>query len=373
MAVVASAPIGVEAQVGLDTANLHIDDIISHRVFARDANKVVKDPVLNDKLMKLPREGLDAIQKRLTAALGSRSHGIEMSIEKTDVESFLQLAANSICQTSSEVFIAASKTMAAKLSAAQAGTSGLSGVIFVIRGRIGKLPTRFLSVIKAEVHDGFGAGDSDDTVAVKYLKSLMLTPTQRLYKVGLLLELQSGIPVPVGDYAPGNYRAFLFDHLITATETRSAAAYFYSGFLGMDIQKSSKKLTQDFFEHSEAFIKSASLSEDAKWELKEALRVDLRSSSAVINVADFAQQHIENEDMRDRYCDYLEKRGFPKNAVVKDVAYVKSRLRRARRWTFSTGVKLDIPSNANRDVVKIKERTEAETTLVISGSFIETE
>lgn len=372
MAVVASSAATTSTQAGLDTANLQIDEIISHRVFARDASKVARDPVLTDKLMRIPREGLDALQQRLTTALGSRSHGIEMSIEKTDAESFFQVAADAISQ-GKDHFIEATRTMARKLAAAQANTNGLSGVLIVLRGRIGRQPCRFLAVIKAEVHDGFGAGDTDDAVSMDYLKSLMLTPTQRLYKVGLLMELKAGPAAKVGSYVSTGYRAFLFDHLITATETRSAAAYFYAHFLGMDIQKSSKKLTQDFFEHSETFIKTSSLSDDEKWELREALRVDLRSGSAIINASEFATNHIQDETVRQSYCDYLDSRGFPKTAVAKDVAYVKSRLRRPRRWDFSNGVKLLIPADADPEVVKVTKQTETETTVVIGGSFKETD
>jgi len=200
----------------------------------------------------------------------------------------------------------------------------------------------------------------------------MLTPAQRLYKVGLLLEIQSALPVQLGDYEPSHYRAFLFDHLVTATETRSAAAYFYSGFLGMGIQKSSKKLTRDFFEHTETFIKTSSLQDEKKWELREALRVDLRSSSAVISVADFAGNNIEDKDVQDAYCAYLHSQGFPKSAVTKDVSYVKTRLRRPRRWAFSSGVKIVIPSEAGSDSVIIKKRTSAATTVLIKGSITET-
>lgn len=372
MAVVVSSAATTSTQAGLDTANLQIEDIISHRVFARDATKVPRDPVLTNKLMQIPREGLDALQQRMTSALGSRSHGIEMSIEKTDAESFFQLAADAISQGKAH-FIAATRTMATKLATAQSNTSGLSGVLIVLRGRIGRQPTRFLAVIKAEVHDGFGAGDTDETVSMNYLKSLMLTPTQRLYKVGLLIELKSGPALAPGSYVSTGYRAFLFDHLITATETRSAAAYFYAHFLGMGIQKSSKKLTQDFFEHSETFIKTSSLSDDEKWELREALRVDLRSASAIINAADFAAEHIQDETVRQSYCDYLENQGFPKAAVAKDVAYVKSRLRRPRRWAFTSGVKLLIPADADPRIVTVKKQTETETTVVIGGSFTETD
>lgn len=370
MAAVANAKLGIQPQTGLDTANLKIDDIISHRLFARDANKIVRDPVLQDKVINLPQEGVDAIQQRLTAALGSRSHGIEMSIEKTDADSFMQLAADAVCRVRRDIFISASQTMAKKLSDAQAGTSGLPGVVFVIRGQIGKMPKRFLAVIKAEVHDGFGADESEEA-SVQYLKSLMLTPTQRLYKVGLLLELEAALPTKLGSYEPSHYRAFLFDHLITATETRLAAAYFYSAFLGMGIQKSSKKLTQDFFERTEEFIRTSSLPEEKKWELREALRVDLRSSSAVISVADFAQKFIENEDLRDEYCDHLYATGFPKSAVAKDIAYVSSRLRRPRKWGFSSGVRIVIPSDASRHAVTVEKSTSDATTVLIQGVLTE--
>ena len=96
-AVTTLAPVPVTA-AGLDTANLSIDDIIGHRVFARDATKVPKPPVLATALMNLPAQGSDALQQRLTASLGSRSHGLEMSIDKTDANSFFQLAAHAIGQ-----------------------------------------------------------------------------------------------------------------------------------------------------------------------------------------------------------------------------------------------------------------------------------
>jgi hypothetical protein len=367
-AVTTLTPIPVSA-AGLDTANLSIEDIICHRVFARDASKVPKGPVLAAGLMKLPTQGLDALQERLTAALGSRSHGLEMSIEKSDVTSFLQLAAHAISQDKAG-FIVSSHEMAKKLALAQANTSGLSGVLLVLRGRVGKHPRRFVAVIKAEVHDGFATGEADKAVDVNYLTSLMLTPTQRLYKVGLLLELASGPVKAVGTYDPTGYQAFLFDHLITATETRSAAAYFYAHFLGMDIQKSSRKMTQEFFQHSETFIKTCSLDDDDKWALREALRVDLRSASTVISVSDFASAHIADEAVRDAYCEFLEDRGFPKAAVSKDVAYVKAQLRKPRKLSFSTGVKVLIPADADQNVVTVTEQTATSATLVISGSFV---
>ncbi|MNM52000.1 37-kD nucleoid-associated bacterial protein [compost metagenome] len=353
----------------LDTANLMIDEIVSHRVFARDASKVAKPPQLKDKLLFLPREGIDALQQRLTTSLGSKSHGVELSIESTGPGSFVQVGAHAIARLKTPDFIESSRAMATMLASAQASTSGLAGMVFVIRGRMGISPKRFAAVIKAEVHDGFGAGDDAPESDVTYLRNLALTPTQRLYKVGLLLELVPSLEQVPGTYSVSNYRAFLFDHLITATETKAAAAYFYSGFLGMDIQKSSKKLTQDFYEYTTAFIASSPLPEEDRWELREALRVELRSNSAIISVGDFACQYIDDEDLRDSFENFMESRDFPKNAVHKDVEYVKAKLRRPRRMSFTSGVKVIIPADAEREVVKVVEENDSQVTLVVRGSM----
>lgn len=356
---------------GLDTANLQILEIISHHIFARDtSSKQTKEPSLRDDVIILPQAGIDALQQRMTTALGSRSHGIEMSIESSASDSFLQIAAHAIASTEKDIFVQASKEMTNKLSLAQAGTSGLAGIVFVIRGRIGKQKNRFLAVIKAELHDGFGTGEPGDT-AVQYLAQLALTPTQRLYKVGLLLETIPVAPAKPAIYEPSNYRAFLFDHLITATESRSAAAYFYSSFLGMGIQKSSKKLTQDFYEICHNFIKAAPISDDAKWELREALRVELRSNSTIISAHSFATEHVESEELRDSLLAHFEAKGFPKNAVNKDVEYVKSKLRRPRKLAFTSGVKVIIPADATKDTVVVNESNESETTITIHGTYQE--
>lgn len=368
---VAIAPVSVKPATALDTSNLLIDEIISHRVYAKDAKKVVKPPHLQDELMVLPGEGVDALQQRLTKAFGSRSHGIELSIERDDAGSFMQLGAHAIALLPKADFISASKTMAINLSTAQASTTGLSGIVFVIRGRMGAASKRFVSVIKAELHDGFGSSDDAEDAAFKYLKNLALTPSQRLYKVGLLLE-EKAVPATVlGDYSRGNYRGFLFDHLITATETRSAAAYFYQAFLGMGIQKSSKKLTQDFYENVRTFIASSPLSEDQRWELKEALRVELRSTSTVISASDFADDNMPTEQLRDSFLDFMDARSFPKAAIAKDVEFVKSKLRRPRKLSFTSGVKIIIPPDSEKCVVEVVDQNDEQATIVVRGTFHE--
>jgi hypothetical protein len=368
-AVSTDAVIAAVGQTGMDVSQLRVEQIIAHRVFERSVDKTVPPPKTGNKLINLPVEGREAIQKRITAAIGNRTHGVEMSIERIDKESFFQLASDLIHATDKE-FVEGSKKFAEMLTQAQGSTSAPAGMLAVVRGRVGATPKRYVAVIKADVHDGFAEVPGKDDVDMQYLQSLLLTGGQKLYKVGLLIEMKSGLREDVGDYEAGNYRALLYDHLITSTETREAAAYFFSAFLGMSIAKSSKKLTKDFFEHTRSFIDSSSIEAQIKAELKEALRAELRSSNGVINATEFASTHFP-EDLRKPYRAFLESRDFPKNAIVKDVEYVKSRLRKPRSLVFDTGVKIVVPATLGADAVTVLEHSPEHAVVRIKGDYVE--
>lgn len=371
MAVAVEASEAGASIAAFDFGNLTIERFVVHRVYERGPDKTVKPPKLSGHLTKLPPDGADALQRRITSALGSKSHGVEMSIEDVADGSFFQLAADMLHAADDE-FLETSKQLARKLSAAQGLTVAPAGMLAVLRGRVGSAQQRYLAVIKADVHDGFGTRESDDEVDVTYLASLMLTPTQKLYKVGLLLEETAQPRQANGTYGAERYRAFLFDHLITSTETRTAAAYFYGAFLGMGIQKSARKLTQDFFEHTRAFIDSSPIDREVKQDLKEALRVELRSDTAVIDAPGFAKKHFPKE-LRKPYQEYLDTKAFPKNAVVKDTEYVKARLRRPRKFIFTSGVRVFMPASGMADLVTIVSSDKEATTLKIQGTYTETE
>lgn len=358
------------AFASFDASNMVIDRVILHQVHSRTPDKKIDPPKCADALLALPMAGKDALQKRLTAALGSKSHGVEMSIEKVDQESFFQVAADAIHATDAEL-VMASKKLAEMLTQAQLATNAPPGMLAVITGTVGASPKRFVAVVKADTHDGFGATENEAKVEVSYLDRLLLTPTQKLYKVALLLELSAQLRPADRKYKAGNYRAFLFDHLITATETRSAAVYFYSSFAGMDIQKSSKKLTQDFYEATCSFISITPMDDDDRTSLREALRTELRSASGTINADDFAKAHIRKEH-RTAYKKHLEEQGFPNNAIVKDVAYVKSRLRRPKRYKFVAGIELKVPADADKSLVAVTQE-EQRTVITIESDFEVTE
>lgn len=337
-----------------------IERVIIHRLYDKLASGT-PEPKISEKLVNLSSEARDALQRRLTAALGSRSHGIEMSIKKVEADSFFQNAAGLMHSTDSG-YISKSGKLAQGLHDAQISTSAPGGVLAVLSGRVGENALRFLAVIKAELQDGFVTDEQPDQVSVEYVAELLLTPAQRLYKIGILIETASSQSHPDYGYQPAGYRAFLFDHLITTTGSKPAAAYFYAGFLGMDVQASAKKLTQNFFQWSTDFINTAQLEIDTKMELHEALRVELRSKDTTISVSGFGDKHLD-EKLRKEYDGFMELKGFPKNSVYKDTYFIKKRLHKRRKMNFTSNVQITTPPDAFRELVSV-EGKDAESTLV---------
>lgn len=363
---VASEDLVIQTSAGaFDASNLTVERVVIHRIHNRAPDKTIQPPICSSALTVLPQRGREALEQRIVAALGSRSHGVEMSIEAFDTMDFFQAAAHAIHLPDTE-FIELTHEMAQLLTRAQGSTSAPAGMLAVVTGRVGNPQKRFLAVIKADIQDGFGTGEDAATLAMTYLQNLVLTPTQRFYKVGLLVEQTSSVAQSRGTYDPSNYRAFLFDHLITATETRQAAAYFYQHFLGMDIQKSSKKLTKDFFEYTKGFIASASLSEEQKFDAKDALRVELKSASSIISASDYANAHLPH-DVRTDYLRYMKQKGFPRNAIAKDTQFVSAQLRRPRKLKFVQGIQLTIPPDVPTSLISIAADGEETVVRIASG------
>ena len=338
---------------------LMVQQVISHRIHPKNEQREIVPPKISKKVIPLSVQIKDTLQRRLTKALGNRSHGIEMSIVNTESGSFFDTAAR-ILHKNEQGFIDDSAIFATTLTQAQSSTTAPGGVLFVVSGRVGDDSKPFLCVIKAEPQDGFNAKDDEEGITIEYLEQLLLTDSTRLFKIGFLVAETTR---PESEIQAKDYRALLFDHLMTLTETRPAAAYFYNAFLGMSIAESSKKLTQNFYEYTGQFIDASDLSDEAKLDAHEALRVTLRSEAATLSVNDFAQTHLP-EEKRDAYENFMKDKGFPQNAVNKDTAYIISRLRRRRTYKFNNDVRISTPPGETKDYLTIESSDDAHYTLV---------
>jgi hypothetical protein len=153
---------------------------------------------------------------------------------------------------------------------------------------------------------------------------------------------------------------------MTRFETRQAAQYFYEAFLGCSFSPSDKKLTSDFYHYSREFNEGLELEKklDTNTSLYTYLKVD---QSDVINVSDFAQRYLDDKD-RDKYCEFMTKKGLPDHAVKKDITYIKNYLKR-RNLRFTSDVKISAPSERFNDLVQVRGTDGKKTIVAIEGSI----
>lgn len=346
---------------------MSIKRITAHTVHQRSKDKQLVKPSYSDELFSLDQDSKDLIQIRVTEALGSSSHGVEMAIAKKESGSFMQVAAAMI-SSNDATFLASSKKLANALSEAQTNPKWPGGVLIVISGTVGTLSKPFLAVIKAETDKGFNLVEENGHIKLALIKKMLLSATQRLYKVGILLEMTTALPDDDGLYLCDNYKTFLFDHLLTGTETHNAAAYFYDAFLGMNILSSSRKQTEIFYKESNNFINTAQIEEETRISLREALRSELKSQTPTLNSKDFAQKHLA-EELQASYVEFLTEKGFPAQSIVKDIEYIKNKLKRPRQVLFTSGVMIRVPSNiVFKDFVQITPGEDGYTKVSIKGT-----
>ncbi|WP_076737815.1 nucleoid-associated protein [Franconibacter pulveris] len=347
---------------------LCIDNVIAHRIFPRAAAKMIKAAKISKNVLSINDEALDALQQRITEALAARSHGVEMSIRPGVADSFLNLSASTF-HSDQATFIAVSQRLAAKLTESQFESGAPGGILINVQGVIGENELPFFAVIKAETQTGFSTNENEEQVTIEFLNELLLTPSQRFFKIGFIVENVYAAPDENGNFNADNYRAFLFDHLMTSTNTNKAAAYFYNLFLGMDINKSSKKLTQDFYEVTSKFINEAKISEEEKLNLHEALRAELRSKKQTVSVHDFANDYLP-EDLREPYKKVTKETKIPQNSFYKDNDYISAKLKRRSRLVFSNDIWISVPPDNFRELVEILPNEDHNYTLLrINGKL----
>lgn len=346
--------------------NLKIKKIIVHEVFKLNENREIIEPRFSNHLSNLDSKGLNTLQERIIEALGNDSHCIEMYVSNADPNSTFDISTK-LLNSDSDEFIHLSKEIPIKLTRAQTSRKIPGGTVVVFSGEIGIQNYRFLGIIKAEIHGGFSLYVEDDRLLLKYLSDLLLTPQQKLYKIGMFIEKQQNKLIDtVRD--PSDFIVYVYDHNLTRNETQTAAQYFYQSFLGCSISPSDKKLTRDFFSNTKEFIESLNIDEENKLDLVSGLYTYLKvDQSNVILAHEFATRYLP-QDSRDNYINYLEEKGIPLHGIHKDLSYLKYKLRK-RKLVFSSDVRILAPADDFDELVQILDTKNNRTTLSIKGKI----
>lgn len=333
--------------------NLTIGRLIIHEIFARGADKALVPPNYGAQLLVLPQDARDALQARITNALGRSSHGVEMSIREIGADSTWHKAKEIIESQGNDVqFINLSQSIASKLAAAQSNRTIPGGIVVVIEGTSGNPAKSFMCVIKAEPHGGFTKRQANGNLTLEYIRDLILTPQAKLYKIGAFVRVDSA--AATAQQPTDGWKAFLFDDLITQGNKLSAAQYFYEGFLGLEFPSNSAFQTKQFHALTKDFIRNANVDSEQKIDLLNALTTYLKTDQAgTIQVEAFSSTYIGDAALQDAYTAYMVQKEFPTTAIHKDLSEVQSQLR-LRKLTFSHDIKLTAPSDQFENYIRIE-------------------
>ena len=343
----------------MDWSLLNITNAIAHQVFPRD--KVSKQPVppkCSAHAFTLSATVTDVLRKRVTAAISQNAHGFEMGIQKHGSDSFCNVGGD-IATGNVAAFVTLSQQLATSLNIAQSVRNLPGGALIIMRCTIGAAALPCCILIKAELQDGFTMEYANGDFAVRLLEELLLTESQRLYKMGILVQETAFPKRTDGTHAPAGFKAFVFDYQMSSKETREAAHYFSVEFLGLSRLPSARQSTQNYYEATREFIKNSAMNDDQKISAYDALRVYLKSNAATINPTTFANNHFPTPEVRDLYAQYLDEMGVGTATIDKDIANIKSKLSRPK-MTFSSGVSIVAPGERVGDFVTILPRVEGQ-------------
>lgn len=345
---------------------LEVSELILHRVFTR-TDETVPDIRTSSKLTILDSKGLNTLQNRIVKAFGGKK-GIEMDVRRKEDGSFFRYA--TIALHDNELFVSTTTEMPRLLNEAQSTRRLPGGLVLVLKGKVGANKKPFLAVIKADVHEGFVAKEDETAVFMSFLDDLALTPNQKLYKIGLVVFEKPADGVhDLYNPDPNHYRVFVYDDYMSAKETRPAASYFYSEFLGFEIRQSDRKLTRDFYNLTREFISKASLDDETKIDLQQSLYTELRvNNKGTINISEFSEDYLP-QDIRDDYTEFMIDKGFPTTAVVKDLEYINNSLRK-RKLVYSSKVEIYAPPEKFDELITVVSEDDNSTTLRIEGKIV---
>jgi hypothetical protein len=350
----------------LDLSLLKIDRLAVHDVHPRGHDQSYVKPTHRPYLVNLPVSGMDMFNRRMAQALGHKSRGVRADFRETTVGSFFQDAAG-LMHGDDKQFIDLSMAAADRLAKAQLNRDYAPSKMIVLTGTVTQLQRPFAAAVKADMQDALGEKTENGKTVIDYLEHIFLTESQRLFKIGFVQQTAAKAPAANGLHDPQYYSVYLFDHIMTSTESRKAAYYFYGDFLGADVSATDKRLTKDFFEKTSRFLDTLNVARSRRIDLGESLRSELRSNVNTIGVASFGEKHL-NKTEQSAYLKYMQKSGFPGNEITKDTDYIASRLKRRRKMVFTSGVMLTTPAEGT-DWVTVENSVDGSTTVKIKGSI----
>ena len=333
--------------------NFEVDRIIIHQVFRRDPDGNKVPPTQSHEFTNFEQSAMREFKSRVKDAIGEGSRAVQMEIVNQETNDLPTLV-DQLIEKEDIDFATSSYDIAKKLADAQQTKSIPGGIVVIFSGTQGSHSTKYLGIIKAEVHSGYEkeVNEENNEISLKFVEELLLTPGTRLYKTAGFFEKSSYDDA--SDDLNEKWIVMVSDYQIGKAEGKAAAHYFYSDFLGCGYPETSARTTKKFYDSARMFISEMEVAEDKKSDLLNALTTYLKvDTSSSISSSDFADRYLDDIDVQDNFTAFMRESGLPDNAFTKDTEHIKKQLQ-FRKVNFRSKVKISAPSDIFEQLVSIE-------------------
>lgn len=268
--------------------SLEIKRVIIHKILERkehDACSLVEE---TDEIIECtPRMKLMIIE-RLLDAMGRRGKGFYLEIGDVASDSYFMLC-NGLLRKKASEFISVSKVLATKLAGLQTkGEIPDSYLMFIEAVDKTYHDTPMYITIKAEPHAAFKQTGN----IVELMENLFLSPSQKLYKVGILFENHDEEKAFPND----NFGGYVFDEQFNGTS--NLAKYFYEGYLGFTLLHNGPLQSKKFYDLTSGLIMSKAPLEDRD-DLLDALKTVFKADVSIwIRPNEFVENYVGDPTLK---------------------------------------------------------------------------
>jgi len=353
--------------LSIDVSTITLDRLIIHPFYEKVGAGPPPPPKKSTKLIKLDKDGSEALETRFRAVLNSNSKSIAVEIDNVEQGSVFQISA-SLLGSKDQDFIDRTYELAVLLKDAQDTKGVESGMVAVLTGTAGASHNRFVLILRAAAKPAFDLAESEGSADLRYLKTVVLGEDTKLYKIGFFLEVtqrQSEVR------ASTDFETLVFDHLISKGRNDKAAKYFYDTFLGCKQHKDSKSWGLQFYDETLNFIKSRAVSPDIQVAWERKLVDYAQGSNGDLNRADFATEAFASApdapQITQEFERYLKKKGVPDRSIVKDVDAMQARTA-AHTVNLTSNVSIKLPRSVFMDTRFEITNVDGYTTIRIPGT-----
>lgn len=323
--------------------DLDIRRIICHEIEAKKTGMEHGTVLCDSELLELNVDVFNLIKERLAKAAENKSKAFDLRIGDYIQGSFFSFC-SALKGQPNEKFITHSQEIAHLLAQTQTRNSIPGGNLIFIEA-LDKYDKSVYIVIKAELHAALRYELHDRKGKIKLLDDLFLSGEQKLYKFGIIYERSEVEKPDFTDltYPNSHWGCFLYDSGFNADS--KLAEYFYSDFLGFDVNANPKIQSRKFYLNTEGFIKANVESGEEKEDLLKVLKAEFLlddDSSQSISPNDFAELYFHDEEVRDIYKnDVVE---YLPAHIIKDPSLIKNRIQK-KKLVFPNSITIAGPDN----------------------------